>query len=124
MKRLAEAAARSIHREIVLRERLVMRAMAEMRTPSTRMVATCSNSSREQRRPAYAVAVLVLKVRPQVLQRHRWRGPDFVLNEACPMILPAPSFPTSVQAVFGHALFRIGSMGKGSARSEADAKRM
>ena len=46
---------------MVLREWPVTRAVAEMLTPSTRRLATWSNSLRAQRRPLYAVPVFVLE---------------------------------------------------------------
>ena len=50
LKRAAAVEARSSHRAIVLRERPVTRAVAEMLTPSTRRPTTWSNSRRVQRR--------------------------------------------------------------------------
>ena len=66
---------------MVLREWPVTRAVAEMLTPSTRRLATCSNSRRVQRRPLYAVPVFVLTVPLQTVHRYRRRRPDFVANE-------------------------------------------
>ena len=54
---------------MVVREWPVTRAVAEMLTPSTRRLATWSNSLRVQRRPLYAVPVFVLSVPPQTVQR-------------------------------------------------------
>ena len=65
----------------VLRERPIMRAVPEMPTPSTRRLATWSNSRLPQRRPLYAVPVFVLTVPLQTVHRYRCRRPDFVANE-------------------------------------------
>ena len=64
LKRVAAVEARSRHRAMGLRERPVTRAVAEMLLPSTRRLATWSNSLRLQRRPAYTVPVGVLSVCP------------------------------------------------------------
>ena len=66
---------------MVLREWPVTRAVEEMLTPSTRRLATWSNSRRVQRSPRYAVPVFVLSVLLQMVQRYRRRRPDFVANE-------------------------------------------
>ena len=50
LHRFAQVAARCSQRVIVLRDRPVIRAIPEMLFPSTRMVATWSKSSGEQRR--------------------------------------------------------------------------
>ena len=81
LKRSAAVEARSSQRAMVLREWPVTRAVAEMLTPSTRRLATWSNSRRVQRSPLYAVPVFVLSVPPQTWQRYRRRRPDFVANE-------------------------------------------
>ena len=57
LKRAAAREARASHRATVLRERPVTRAVAEMLTPSTRRLATWSNSLRPQRSPRYGVPV-------------------------------------------------------------------
>ena len=62
LKRSASVEARSSHRAMVLRERPVTQAVADMLTPSTRRHATWSNSLRAQRTPLYAVPVFVLSV--------------------------------------------------------------
>ena len=77
---------------MVLREWPVTRAVAEMLTPSTRRLATWSNSLRVQRRPLYAVLVFVLTVPPHILQRYCRRRPDFVVNQPWPTML-MPGFP-------------------------------
>ena len=64
LKRFAAVEARSSHRAMVWRAWPVTRAVAEMLTPSTRRLATWSNSLRAQRRPLYAVPVFVLTVPP------------------------------------------------------------
>ena len=92
LKRLAAVEVRSSHRALVVREWPVTRAVAEMLTPSTRRLATWSNSLRAQRRPLYAVPVFVLNVPPQTVQRYRRRRPDFVANEPWPTML-RPGFP-------------------------------
>ena len=92
LKRFAAVEARSSHRAMVWREWPVTRAVAEMLTPSTRRLATWSNSLRAQRRPLYAVPVFVLTVPPQTVQRYRQRRPHFVGNEPWPTML-RPSFP-------------------------------
>ena len=56
LKRFAAVEARSSHRAMVLREWPVTRAVAEMLTPSTRRLATWSNSLRAQRRPLFPCA--------------------------------------------------------------------
>ena len=66
LKRAAALEARSSHRAIVLRERPVTRAVAEMLTPSTRRLATWSNSRRPQRSPRYGVPVFGLTVALQI----------------------------------------------------------
>ena len=76
----------------VVREWPVTRAVAEMLTPSTRRLATWSNSRRLQRRPRYAVPVFVLSVPPHTVQRYRRRRPDFVTNQPWPTML-RPGFP-------------------------------
>ena len=63
-----------------------------MLTPSTRRLATWSNSRRLQRRPRYAVPVFVLSVPPHTVQRYRRRRPDFVANQPWPTML-RPGFP-------------------------------
>ena len=55
---------------MVVREWPVTRAGADILTPSTRRLATWSNSRRLQRRPRYAVPVFVLSVPPQTVQRY------------------------------------------------------
>ena len=92
LKRFAAVEARSSHRAMVWRAWPVTRAVAEMLTPSTRRLATWSNSLRAQRRPLYAVPVCVLTVSPQTVQRYRQRRPHFVGNEPWPTLL-RPSFP-------------------------------
>ena len=81
LKCLAAVEARSSQRATVLREWPVTRAVAEMLTPSTRKLATWSNSRRVQRSPLYAVPVFVLSVPLQTVHRYRCRRPDFVANE-------------------------------------------
>ena len=103
LMRLAAVEARSSHRAMVLRERPVTRAVAEMLTPSTRRLATWSNSRRAQRRPLYAVPVFVLSVPPQTVQRYRRRRPDFVANEPWPTML-RPSFPRFSHAGLAQAI--------------------
>ena len=66
---------------MVLREWPVTRAVAEMLTPSTRKLATWSNSRRAHRSPLYAVPVFALNVPLQTVHRYRRRRPDFVANE-------------------------------------------
>ena len=78
LKRFAAVEARSSHRAMGWRAWPVTRAVAEMLTPSTRRLATWSNSLRAQRRPLYAVPVCVLTVPPQTVQRYRQRRPHFV----------------------------------------------
>ena len=100
LKRFAAVEARSSHRARGLRAWPVTRAVADMLTPSTRRLATWSNSLRAQRRPLYAVPVFVLTVPPQTVQRYRQRRPHFVGNEPWPtMLRPSfrlyPSFPTN-----------------------------
>ena len=91
---------------MVLWERPVTRAVAEMLTPSTRRLATWSNSLRVQRRPLYAVPVFVLRVPPQTLQRDRRRRPDFVTHQPWPTML-RPDFPTLSQPGLQHAVSSI-----------------
>ena len=91
LNRSAAVEARSSQRAIVLRECLVTR-VAEMLMPSTRKLATWSNSFRVQRRPQYSVPVFTLTVPPQLLQRYRRRRPDFVVNQPWPAML-MPGFP-------------------------------
>ena len=81
LKRSAAFEARFSHRAMVLREWPVTRAVAEMLTPSTRRLATWSNSRRVQQSPLYAVPAFVLSVPLQTVQRYRRRRPDFVANE-------------------------------------------
>ena len=81
LKRLAAAEARSSQRATVLREYPVTLAVAERLRPSTRRLATCSNSRRVQRRPLYAVPVFVLTVPLQIVHRYRCRRPALVANE-------------------------------------------
>ncbi len=106
LKRLAAVEARSSHRAMVLRERPVTRAVAEMLTPSTRRPATWSNSLRVQRRPLYAVPVFVLSVPPHTLQRYRRRRPVFVTNEPWPTML-RPGFPKLWHSGLPHAISSI-----------------
>ena len=75
LKRFAAVEARSSHRAMVVREWPVTRAVAEMLTPSTRRLATWSNSRRLQRRPLYAVPVFVPSVPTQTVQRSAAVGP-------------------------------------------------
>ena len=79
------------------------RAVADMLTPSTRRLATWSNSLRAQRRPLYAVPVFVLSVPPQTVQRYRRRRPDFVANEPWPTML-RPGFPRLSHPGLAHAI--------------------
>ena len=81
LKRVAAVEARSSQRATVLRECPVTLAVAERLTPSTRRLATCSNSRRVQRSPLYAVPVFVLTVPLQTVHRYRCRRPAFVANE-------------------------------------------
>ena len=106
LKRVAAVEARSSHRAMVLRERPVTRAVAEMLMPSTRRLATWSNSLRLQRRPAYTVPVCVLSVCPHTLQRYRRRRPDFVANEPWPTML-RPGFPKLSHPSLAHAISSI-----------------
>ena len=92
LTRFAAGEARSSHRAMVWRAWPVTRSVADMLTPSTRRLATWSNSLRAQRRPLYAVPVCVLTVPPQTVQRYRQRRPHFVGNEPWPTML-RPSFP-------------------------------
>ena len=105
-KRVAAVEARSSHRAMVLRERPVTRAVAEMLLPSTRRLATWSNSLRLQRRPAYTVPVCVLSVCPHTVQRYRRRRPDFVANEPWPTML-RPGFPKLSHPSLAHAISSI-----------------
>ena len=103
LKRSAAVEARSSHRAIVLREWPVTRAVAEILTPSTRRLATWSNSRRVQRSPLYAVPVFVLSVPLQTVQRYRRRRPDFVANEPWPTML-RPCFPRLSHPGVAHAI--------------------
>ena len=91
---------------MVLRERPVTRAGAEMRMPSTRRLATWSNSLRLQRRPAYTVPVCVLSVCLHTVQRYRRRRPDVVANEPWPTML-RPGFPKLSHPSLAHAISSI-----------------
>ncbi len=102
LKRDAALEARSSHRAIVFRERPVTRAVAEMLTPSTRRLATWSNSLRPQRSPQYGVPVFRLIVPPQNLQRCRGRRPDFVVNQPWPTML-MPGLPRFSHSGLRHA---------------------
>ena len=102
----AAVEARSSHRAMVVREWPVTRAVAEMLTPSTRRLATWSNSRRLQRRPRYAVPVFVLSVPPHTVQRYRRRRPDFVTNQPWPTML-RPGFPKLSHPGLPHALSSI-----------------
>ena len=95
--------ARSSHRAMVLREWPVTRAVAEVLTPSTRRLATSSNSRRVQRRPLYAVPVFVLTVPLQTVHRYRRRRPDFVANEPWLTMLK-PGFPRLSRPGVAHAI--------------------
>ncbi len=106
LKRLAAVEARSSHRAMVLREWPVTRAVAEMLTPSTRRLATWSNSLRVQRRPLYAVPVFVLSVCRQTVQRYRRRRPDFVTNQPWPTML-RPGFLRLSHPGLQHAISSI-----------------
>ena len=107
LKRFAAVEARSSHRAMVWRAWPVTRAVAEMLTPSTRRLATWSNSLRAQRRPLYAVPVCVLTVPPQTVQRYRQRRPHFVGNEPGPTMVrpsvPRVSHPRLAQAIPSNA---------------------
>ena len=103
LKRLAAVEARSSHRAMVLREWPVTRAVAETLTPSTRRLATWSNSRRVQRSPLYAVPVFVLSVPLQTVQRYRRRRPDFVANQPWPTML-RPGFPKLSHPGLQHAI--------------------
>jgi hypothetical protein len=72
--------------------------------PSTRKLATWSNSFRVQRRPQYAVPVFTLTVPPQIVQRCRRRRPDFVVNQPWPTML-MPGFPKLSHPGLEHAWF-------------------
>ena len=91
---------------MVVREWPVTRAVAEMLTPSTRRLATWSNSRRLQRRPRYAVPVFVLSVPPHTVQRYRRRRPDFVTNQPWPTML-RPGLPKLSHPGLPHALSSI-----------------
>ena len=108
LTRFAAVEARSSHRAMVWRAWPVTRAVADMLTPSTRRLATWSNSLRAQRRPLYAVPVCVLTVPPQTVQRYRQRRPHFVGNEPGPTML-RPSFSTVVTPALGagHPVDRV-----------------
>ena len=101
--RFAAVEARSSHRAMVWREWPVTRAVAAMLTPSTRRLATWSNSLRAQRRPLYAVPVCVLTVPPQTVQRYRQRRPHFVGHEPWPTMVrpsvPRVAHPRLAQAI-------------------------
>ena len=88
---------------MVLREWPVTRAVAETLTPSTRRLATWSNSRRVQRSPLYAVPVFVLSVPLQTVQRYRRRRPDFVANQPWPTML-RPGFPKLSHPGLQHAI--------------------
>ena len=103
LKRAAAVEARSSHRAMVVREWPVTRAVAEMLTPSTRRLATCSNSRRVQRRPRYPVPELVLSVPLQTVHRYRRRRPDFVAIEPWPTMLK-PCFPRLSHPGVAHAI--------------------
>ena len=94
---------RTDRRAMVWRAWPVTRAVADMLTPSTRRLATWSNSLRAQRRPLYAVPVCVLTGPPQTVQRYRQRRPHFVGNEPWPTMLrlsfPRLSHPRLAQAI-------------------------
>ena len=77
---------------MVSRERPVTRAVAAMLTPSTRRLATWSNSRRVQRSPLYGVPEFRLTVPPQILQRYRRRRPNVVVHQPWPTML-TPGFP-------------------------------
>ena len=91
---------------MVVREWPVTRAVAEMLTPSTRRLATWSNSRPLQRRPRYAVPVFVLSVPPHTVQRYRRRRPDCVTNQPWPTML-RPGFPKLSHPGLPHALSSI-----------------
>ena len=88
---------------MVLREWPVTRAVAEMLTPSTRRLATWSNSRRVQRSPRYAVPEFVLSVPLQTVHRYRRRRPDFVANDPWPTML-RPDFPRLLHPGVAHAI--------------------
>ena len=87
------------------------RAVAERLTPSTRRLATCSNSRRVQRSPLYAVPVFVLTVPLQTVHRYRCRRPAFVANEPWPTML-RPCFPRLSHPGVAHAAPSTGFMAK------------
>ena len=89
---------------MVLRERRVRRAVADMLMPSTRMLATWSNSLPVQRRPEYGVPVFLLTVPPHILQRYRRCRPDLVVNQPWPPML-RPRFPKLSHPGLEHAWF-------------------
>ena len=91
---------------MVVRERPVTRAVAEMLTPSTRRLATWLNSLRVQRRPRYAVPVFVLSVFPHIVQRYRRRRPHFVANQPWPTML-RPGFPRLSHPGLQHAISSV-----------------
>ena len=103
LKRFAAVEARSSQRAMVLREWPVTLAVAERLTPSTRRLASCSNSRRVQRRPLYAVPVFVLSVPLQTVHRYRCRRPDLVANEPWPTML-RPGFPRLSHPGVAHAI--------------------
>ena len=103
LRRLPAVEARSSHRAMMLREWPVTRAVAETLTPSTRRLATWSNSRRVQRSPLYAVPVFVLSVPLQTVQRYRRRRPDFVANQPWPTML-RPGFPKLSHPGLQHAI--------------------
>ena len=76
--------------------------VAEMLAPSTRRLATWSNSLQVQRRPEYAVSVFGLKIPPHILQRQRRRRPDLVVNQPWPPML-MPRFPQFSHPGLEHA---------------------
>ena len=106
LKRAAAVAPRSSHRAIVVRERPITRAVAEMLTPSTRKLATWSNYRRLQRRPRCADPVFVLSVPPHTVPRYGRRRLDFVTNQPWPTML-RPGFPTLSHPGLQHALSSI-----------------
>ena len=94
---------------MVLRAWPVTRAVAEMLTPSTRKLATWSNSRRAQRRPRYAVPVFLLSVPLQTVHQYRRRRPVFVANEPWPTML-RPGFPLLSHPGVAHAIPSIASI--------------
>ena len=77
--------------------------------PSTRRLATWSNSRRVQRSPLYAVPVFVLSVPLQTVQRYRCRRPALVANEPYPTML-RPGFPRLSHPEVAHAIPSVGFM--------------